>query len=203
MSVSFHLTAAAEAVTRHGSATPPIACGTSSKRSASAMLTTHSVARASRTARWIARPDRRHSLIWFVTDVRGTKDDEIETHPDIGLVLLVDSADKAYLSLSLPRHGLARSRQGRRNLEEDRRYVVAKGRAIPNVRVLRASSRSPPNCGTARQVRWPPKATRRSPRLASPRATWSPDLGENRKSTVAIGFATAASSFPRTHCGNR
>jgi len=46
-----------------------------------------------------ARADRDAGIIWFVTDVRGTKDDEIGAAHDIGLVL-IDEADHAYLSIT-------------------------------------------------------------------------------------------------------
>ena len=46
-----------------------------------------------------ARADRDAGLIWFVTDVRGGKDNEIDAAHDIGLVF-VDEDDRAYLSIT-------------------------------------------------------------------------------------------------------
>jgi general stress protein 26 len=46
-----------------------------------------------------ARPDRDAGLIYFVTDMRGAKDDEIAAHPDVCLTF-IDSKDKAYLSIT-------------------------------------------------------------------------------------------------------
>ena len=46
-----------------------------------------------------ARADRDAGIIWFVTDIRGAKDDEIDTAHDIGLVF-VDEGDRAYLSIT-------------------------------------------------------------------------------------------------------
>lgn len=46
-----------------------------------------------------ARPDRDAGLIFFVTDIRSAKEDEIEARPDIGLVF-IDSNDNAYLSIT-------------------------------------------------------------------------------------------------------
>ena len=46
-----------------------------------------------------ARADRDAGVIWFVTDVRGAKDDEIGAAHDIGLVF-VDEGDHAYLSIT-------------------------------------------------------------------------------------------------------
>ena len=46
-----------------------------------------------------ARPDREAGVIYFVIDVRGLKDDEIEACPDVCFVV-VNAHDKAYLSLT-------------------------------------------------------------------------------------------------------
>lgn len=46
-----------------------------------------------------ARADRNAGIIWFVTDVRGAKDDEIGAAHDIGLVF-IDEGDHAYLSIT-------------------------------------------------------------------------------------------------------
>ena len=43
--------------------------------------------------------DRDAGIIWFVTDVRGAKDDEIGAAHDIGLVF-IDEADHVYLSIT-------------------------------------------------------------------------------------------------------
>ena len=45
------------------------------------------------------RPNREEGIIWFVTDVRGHKDDEIAAAHDVGFVI-IDHKDKAYLSIS-------------------------------------------------------------------------------------------------------
>lgn len=46
-----------------------------------------------------ARADRDAGLIWFVTDARGAKDDEIMADHDIGLVF-IDEDNRAYLSIT-------------------------------------------------------------------------------------------------------
>ena len=46
-----------------------------------------------------ARPDRDAGIIWFITDVRGAKDDEIGAAHDVGLVF-VDERDRVYLSVT-------------------------------------------------------------------------------------------------------
>lgn len=46
-----------------------------------------------------ARPDRGAGIIWFITDVRGVKDDEIGAAHDVGLVF-IDERDRVYLSVT-------------------------------------------------------------------------------------------------------
>ena len=46
-----------------------------------------------------ARADRDAGVIWFLTDVHGTKDDEIGAAHDIGLVF-IDEGDGVYLSIT-------------------------------------------------------------------------------------------------------
>jgi general stress protein 26 len=46
-----------------------------------------------------ARPDREESVIRFVIDVRGGKDDEVEASPEVGLTF-IDNKEKAYLSIT-------------------------------------------------------------------------------------------------------
>src|SRR5256885_7752544 len=46
-----------------------------------------------------ARPERENGLIWFVTDIRSHKPQEIEAEHDVGLVF-IDAADKVYLSIT-------------------------------------------------------------------------------------------------------
>jgi general stress protein 26 len=46
-----------------------------------------------------ARPDRNGGSIFFVTDIHSSKEDEIETASDVGLVF-IDPSSKAYLSIT-------------------------------------------------------------------------------------------------------
>src|ERR1700684_3187003 len=46
-----------------------------------------------------ARPDRETGLIWFVTDLRSSKEHEIEVEHEVGLVF-IDAKEKAYLSIT-------------------------------------------------------------------------------------------------------
>jgi general stress protein 26 len=46
-----------------------------------------------------ARPDRQAGIIWFLTDVRSPKDDEVAASPHVCLVF-IDAGERAYLSIS-------------------------------------------------------------------------------------------------------
>jgi general stress protein 26 len=126
-----------------------------------------------------ARPDRDAGLIWFVTDVRGAKDDEIAAHAEVCLVF-IDHKDKAYLSLT-----------GRGEVRRDPAKAAAiwkktdgvwwSGPDDPNVRVLRVEP--------VRAELWdgPASAAVAAFEFAKARATGEkPNLGENRKVAVKM-----------------
>lgn len=46
-----------------------------------------------------ARPDRKAGVIFFVIDVRGLKDDEVKTSPEVCFTV-IDADAKAYLSIA-------------------------------------------------------------------------------------------------------
>jgi general stress protein 26 len=62
------------------------------------MLTTHGP-RGLRARPLEARPDRASRLIWFVTDLRSSKEHEIDADHEIGLVF-IDRTQNAYLSIT-------------------------------------------------------------------------------------------------------
>ena len=83
-----------------------------------------------------ARADRYAGIIWFVTDVRGTKDDEIDAAHDIGLVFIAES-DGVYLSISgraFVTRDTAKAKEIWRKTDDT---WFADGPDDPNVRVLR------------------------------------------------------------------
>ena len=125
------------------------------------------------------RPDRNADVIWFITDVRGAKDDEIAAHSEVGLVC-IDHKQKAYLSLT-----------GRAEVLRDPAKAAAiwrktddvwwSGPDDPNVRVLRFEP--------IRAELWdgPASAAVAAFEFAKARATGEkPNLGENRKVTVKM-----------------
>ena len=126
-----------------------------------------------------ARPDRAASLIWFVTDLRSRKDDEIEAAQDVGLVF-VDAKAKAYLSLTGRAHVL---RDPAKAAEIWKKTDDAwwDGPHDPNVRVLRVEPL------TAELWDGPSSAAVAAYEFAKARVTGQkPNLGENRKVVVQL-----------------
>jgi general stress protein 26 len=114
-----------------------------------------------------ARPDRAAGIIWFLTDVRSGKDEEVAAASDIGLVF-IDAADKAYLSIT-----------GRAEIARDTARAAAIWKSTdrlwwPEVRRIRpcgcyGSSRTRRSYGTGRRARSsrPSNSPRRGLRGAS------------------------------------
>jgi general stress protein 26 len=126
-----------------------------------------------------ARPRREEGAVWFVTDVRGTKDDEIEADSQICFVM-IDHKDKAYLSIT----GRAEVRDDHAKAAEIWKKtddVWWQGPNDPNVRVLRLIPE--------RAELWdgPSSTAVAMFEFAKARVTGEkPDLGENRKVTVEM-----------------
>ena len=125
------------------------------------------------------RPDRDDGVIFFVTDVRGAKDDEIAAAPEVCFVV-IEHKDKAYLSIT-----------GRADVCRDAVKAVAiwkktdniwwKGPTDPNVRVLRLIPEK------AELWDGPSNSAVAAFEFAKARITGEkPNLGENRKVTVEM-----------------
>jgi general stress protein 26 len=125
------------------------------------------------------RLDRTEGVIYFITDVRGAKDDEIEAAPEVCLVV-IDPKDKAYLSIT-----------GQAAVIDDHAKAAAiwkksdnmwwKGPGDPNVRVLRFVP------GRAELWDGPSNSAIAAFEFAKARLTGEkPNLGENRKVTVKM-----------------
>jgi general stress protein 26 len=145
------------------------------------MLTTRSP-RGLRARPLEPRPDREAGLIWFLTDVRGTKDDEIDAAPEVGITF-VDQRRKAYLSIT-----------GRATVCVDRAKAAAiwsetdgvwwSGPDDPNLRVLRVKPE------LAELWDGPASSAVAAFEFAKARATGrKPNLGEKRKATVRMHAA--------------
>jgi general stress protein 26 len=127
-----------------------------------------------------ARPDREAGVIWFLTDARSGKDEEVAAWPDIGLVF-IDSRARAYLSIT-----------GRASILHDTARAAAIWKSTdqvwwpggpddPTLRVLRFAPQ------TAELWDGPSNSLVAAFEVAKARLTGSkPNLGENRKVSVPM-----------------
>lgn len=125
-----------------------------------------------------ARPDREEDAIFFVTDVRGLKDDEVKAAPDVCFTV-ISNKDKAYLSVT-----------GHASVHRDRDRLASiwkktddvwwpAGPDDPNALVLRIDPI------TAELWDGPASKAVAAFEFAKARATGGkPNLGEKRKVTV-------------------
>jgi general stress protein 26 len=125
-----------------------------------------------------ARPDRKSGVIYFVTDARGLKDDEIAACPDVCFIV-VNADDKAYLSITGRAHVLRAPMLAAKIWKKADDVWWPDGPQDQHVRVLCLEPHmaelwdGPANSAVARQE------------FAKARATGEkPNLGENRKLTV-------------------
>lgn len=125
-----------------------------------------------------ARPDRRTGEIFFVTDVRGLKDDEVKAHHDICFTV-IDAGDKAYLSITGDAEMLRDPVLTAKIWKKTDDVWWPDGPDDRNVRVLRIVP--------ARAELWdgPASSVVAAYEFVKARVTGNkPDLGENRKVTV-------------------
>jgi general stress protein 26 len=144
-----------------------------------AMLTTR-FASGLRARPLEARPDREAGTIWFLTDVRSGKDEEVAASPDVGLVF-IDAGDKAYLSIT----GRARVMRDKQKIKTAWRETDAvwwpDGPDDRNVCLLQIEPL------TAELWDGPASAVATAFEFAKAKLTGAePDLGENRKVTVKM-----------------
>jgi general stress protein 26 len=127
-----------------------------------------------------ARADKEEGLIWFLSDRRGVKDDEIEAFPEICLTFIYPK-DKVYLSIS-GSASVSRDTERAKDLwNEEQQAWWPGGPSDPNVLV----SRFKPEMAEI----WdgPASSAVASFEFAKARATGrKPNLGEKRKSTVKM-----------------
>ena len=143
------------------------------------MLTTHS-SRGFRARPVEPRPDRAAGLIFFVTDVRGSKDDEIEAEHDVGLVF-IDPKDKAYLSITARAEVLRDRAKATAIWKKSDNVWWPGGPDDVNVRVLRVTP------SLAELWDGPSSSIVAAYEFAKARLSGGkPNLGENRKVTVRL-----------------
>jgi general stress protein 26 len=143
------------------------------------MLTTHS-AHGLRARPMEARPDRERRVIWFLTDRRGLKDDEIDVNREVCLSF-VYLEEKVYLSIT-GRAFVASDPQRARALWNDEQQAWWRGPDDPNLLVIRVEPKQ------AEMWDGPATSAVAAFEFAKARLTGAkPNLGENRKITVDLG----------------
>jgi general stress protein 26 len=127
-----------------------------------------------------ARPDRKAGLIFAITDVHSAKQDEIEATPDIALVF-IDAKAKAYLSITARACVMRDASKIAEVWRKTDEVWWPGGPTDPNVCLLRIEPL------TAELWDGPARAARTVFEFAKAWLTGEePDLGENRKVTVAM-----------------
>jgi general stress protein 26 len=125
-----------------------------------------------------ARPDRDNGVIYFISDVRGLKDDEIEAAPDVCFTV-TNHKERAYLSLSARASVLRDPLLAAKFWKSTDDVWWPGGPEDANVRVLRLEP--------VRAELWdgPASSLVAAYEFAKARATGDkPNLGEKRKVTV-------------------
>lgn len=126
-----------------------------------------------------ARPDRASGLIFFITDARSGKKDEIASEHEVGLVF-IDKDEKAYLSITA-RAFVARDHAKAREIWKKTDDLWWSGPDDPNVRVLRVEPRM------AELWDGPASAAVAAVEFAKARMTGEkPNLGEKRHVAVPM-----------------
>jgi general stress protein 26 len=99
------------------------------------MLTTHAEGRM-RSRPMHAMPDRAAGCLWFVTDDRGAKEDEIAAAPDVCLAF-ADNGSHTYLSLTGPAEMSRDPAKARELWSSEAQAWWPNGPTDPAVRLLR------------------------------------------------------------------
>lgn len=127
-----------------------------------------------------ARPDREEGVIWFLTDQRGLKDDEIDSTPEVCLIFVYEP-EKVYLSLTGEAF-VAHDPDRAHVLWNEKQKLWWNGPDDPNLRVVRVELEA------AEMWDGPANSAVAAFEFAKARLTGAkPNLGENRKVSVELG----------------
>jgi general stress protein 26 len=142
------------------------------------MLTTR-FAKGLRARPLEARPEPSTGIIWFVTDLRSDKEQEIERESEVGLVF-IDAKNAAYLSITA-RAQIWRDHAKAAEIWKSADNIWWQGPSDPNVCVLRVEP------AIAELWDGPSNKIIAAFEFVKARLTGDkPDLGENRKVTVKL-----------------
>jgi len=145
------------------------------------MLTTH-FAGGLRARPLDARPNRAARTIFFLTDIRGLKDDEIAADPHVCFTV-IDPADKAYLSITGSATVMRDAERAARIWKKADDMWWPDRESDPNVRVLQLDPQ------TVELWDGPKSSAVAAFEFLKARATGDkPDLGENRKKTIDMSI---------------
>jgi general stress protein 26 len=126
-----------------------------------------------------ARPDREEGVIWFLTDHRGLKDDEIDANPQVCLVFTY-LKEKVYLSITGEAF-VAHDPDRAQALWNEKQRIWWSGPDDPNLRVVRVEPEE------AEMWDGPASSAVAAFEFAKARLTgMKPNLGENRKVSVEM-----------------
>ena len=126
-----------------------------------------------------ARPDKEEGVIWFLTDHRGLKDDEIDATPQVCLTFVYET-EKVYLSLTGEAF-VAHDPDRAEALWNEKQKVWWSGPDDPNLRVIRVELEE------AEMWDGPASSALAAFEFAKARLTGTkPNLGENWKVSVEL-----------------
>jgi general stress protein 26 len=126
-----------------------------------------------------ARPDKDAGVVWFLTDQRGLKDDEINAMPAVGLTFVYEP-EKIYLSLTGEAF-VAHDPDRAKALWNEKQKLWWSGPDDPNLRVVRVELEK------AEMWDGPASSAVAAFEFAKARLTGGkPNLGENRKVSVEL-----------------
>jgi len=127
-----------------------------------------------------ARPDRQAGIIWFLTDVRSAKDDEVAASPHVCLIF-IDADEKAYLSITGSAETARDPAKAADIWKSTDKVWWPGGPGDPTLRVLRVEP------STAELWDGPSSSAVAAFEFAKAKITGTkPNLGENRKVTVPM-----------------
>jgi general stress protein 26 len=127
-----------------------------------------------------ARPDRDAQVIWFLTDVRGLKDDEVDADPNVCLTFVYPE-EKVYLSITGAASWARDPKRAKRLWNAEQQVWWPGGPDDPNLLVMKIEPH--------RAEMWdgPASSALAAFEFAKARLIGSkPNLGENRKVTLEI-----------------